>query len=1030
MALKNFTDSPRTTDTILLTIETTDADGCLETPYKVDSVTVYYVERDFLGTNWGEYAQRIEVDDLREELQDAIEEACADPSTENLLEVERLQREVESSTISVNFYYKDRAAIEVIGTPSYPAWLSTDLDNVQFTQSEDEDENPIEGKFEYEWNPQGSIREGDYFLCWTWTPLPAGDRLSAHLPFKVLGDPKAVTSIPTHVTADDKYETLLELYLPEMYKQFVSDDDLTPQTTLNLNQSVAKGFTVLENFANQIIDLFDANALHESLLMYLSNLFNIKLKSSDPTLWRRQIKEAIPLFKKKGTLEALQSAFAQSGMVLNSFTQYWQIVSQYTWQESFLVTDSDIFALTKNDIVLPIDEDNFGLWVRQVGSDIYTSFPNTDVSFEIDEDCATPVIMTWIGDTELEEGDIVRVLYQFKDIPGPTEQQYEDYIQDLPLLDQRDETDQNYPPKNWNVRIIEEADPMFATLVPVGHPFADPIIFGHVRTEFAYSENIYNMEEYNGSTRPSTDSCNIDKAFVDPCGACLGSAYSVDIGVEELSNDRMLEAQEILKEYMPFHAVLHSISFTGEFNEFSQPPVEQFDFLVTVDRLDNNLSGQANATFDRSMPGGLDDAIIDREDLADRMTVLSDEAGTAYNDHVALVAPDVILADLGILKNSHILEVLSPSVNAGTYTLTDFQGHTAEVVSSVIEPVNESQFTFDLSNITYTNATTSITQDDLFMFSDEGVLFEDLGVKTLWDVDNTPDYTGGAWKVKILAYSPTPYEIEDIVNGALILVDDGTLPVGGASGVTYVLLNDDDDEITDSTDGVIEVERRAFVTFNDPYILNIHDFVRLGDLLFYDNEEYEVVEFNGLDFWIRGWIDGDLAGANVQIRRRLADNKVGYFGYRGLHLTTSSDHEAEFNVMNGENPPGVIIENNAFKENFLFQIGDDFFKVVSWDGDHVELAGREQTWETLGAGGTAVTYNLIQFSKGEVTVQFITFSEIDRDGHDVIVMTMDGDAALTALAAGGAGTEENSYQEEGVSFLIQTRDGDTEEGEL
>jgi len=51
--------------------------------------------------------------------------------------------------------------------------------------------------------------------------------------------------------------------------------------------------------ANQLIDLFDANALHESLLNYLSNLFAIKLRSSDPTLWRRQIKEAIPLFKKR-----------------------------------------------------------------------------------------------------------------------------------------------------------------------------------------------------------------------------------------------------------------------------------------------------------------------------------------------------------------------------------------------------------------------------------------------------------------------------------------------------------------------------------------------------------------------------------------------------------------------------------------------------------------------------------------------------------------------------------------------------------
>ena len=68
-----------------------------------------------------------------------------------------------------------------------------------------------------------------------------------------------------------------------------------------LNFSVAKGFTFLEDQTNQMGDLLDANSTHESLLGYLSRFFALDLYSSDPTLWRRQIKNAVPLFKNKGT---------------------------------------------------------------------------------------------------------------------------------------------------------------------------------------------------------------------------------------------------------------------------------------------------------------------------------------------------------------------------------------------------------------------------------------------------------------------------------------------------------------------------------------------------------------------------------------------------------------------------------------------------------------------------------------------------------------------------------------------------------
>lgn len=1038
MAIKRINESPRITDTILLEISCPDATGCLSgNPYKVDRVTVFYVERDFLGQNFGEYTKQATPEPLLIKLSDAEEAYCDDPTEATLSEVEKVRAEIESASQKSTFYFKDRVAVKTLGSEGFPAWLSSDTENSPLSQAEDENGDPILGKFTYEWSPNGSAREGDYFLCWTWTPLPAGDKLSAHEPFVLEGDPSAVLSVPTHRTPEGKYETLLERYTPEMYKSRLSNNDITPETLDRLNRSVARGFTFVEDMANQIIDLFDANALHESMLMYLSNLFALKLKSNDPTLWRRQIKEAIPLFKKKGTLPGLKAAFAQAGMTLDKFTQYWQVVSPFTWVESFLVKDSPTFTLGKTNVEAKND-DNFGVWVRRAGEASYVQVSNDYVEFGSPN--GLDVTATWVGDmlstspVELFEGDTLKVKYQYKAISGTTDQQIEDYLQTLPLADQRDELDQQYPPKNWNVRLVAEEDPMFSVLIPVRHPFAEPLIFGYVRTEFPYGENIYNMEEYNGSTRPSYNPCDIDKEFVDPCGACLSSKYSVDISVEELSNDRMLEAQEILREFVPFEAQIHSINFAGDVNEFVQPPVESVESLVTIDRTQIILSGNANMIFHRMMEKGLGDWAVMRDDLAEENTVLSNKSGTAYNDKAAFVAPDVRLRSLGVMPLSHVLEVLAPSPNAGTYTLSDVQGNTANLSSAAVEPLDQTGFTFRLSNVLYSTSTASLTQDDRVGLSDDEADFAEIGVKTLWDVENTADYTGGAWKVMIPAYSATPYEIEDVINGVLYLVGSATLPTSDTSGVTYTLLTDLDDEVAESDTGSLAVERRALVDLNDSYLEDVNEVVAVGDYLVYAGDEYVVTGINGSDFYVADYTGGDASGVGVQIRRRLADNEVGYFGYRGLRLTTESDHEAGLGMINGTNAPtGDQKDDSHFKENYLFEIDGEFYKISQIDGDEVVLSGRDQNWTTLAAGGTAVTYNVIHFPAKEVNVGFTVFDALNRNGKDPVIReiesTVDNNVAIVALST-PSGVQENVSQEENVSFTIETRSGESYEGAL
>lgn len=1046
MALKKITENPKVTDTILLEIETPDSYGCLTSnPYRVDSVIIYYVERDFLGNNFGEYV-KLSVDPILEtKLNKAQKNLCLNPSADNISIVQKILSQIESSVQSSTFYYRDKVVVKTIGDPNYPAWLSSNTAESPFVlEDTDADGNPQYGVFSYEWNPDGSIREGDYFMCWTWTPHPAGEKLSAHIQFSIEGDPNAVMTIPTHVTIDGKYETLLERYLPEMYKLTLSDSDRTPETLDLFNKSVAQGFTFLEDMANQIIDLFDANALHESLLTFLSNLFNLKLKSDDPTLWRRQIKEAVPLFKKKGTLNGLKGAFAQAGMNLTKFTQYWQLVSPYTWIEEFTAIDSAIFVLSKPDLITPIDDNNFGLWIKRFGEINYTQLSKDYVSFDTNE--AGEITMTWIGDElsvnslNLLQGDVLKVLYQFKVIPNDNAQQLENYIQSLPLADQREEKTGILPLKNWNVHIIDDRDPLFSVLIPVRNPFQDPVIFGFIRTEFAFSENIYNMEEYNGSTRPSLDPCHIDSKFIDGCGQCLSSIYSVDLEIQQLSNDTMLEAQEILREFTPFHAQLHSLNLSGEVNELVPPPVETIECLITVDYSQFIISGNANPFFHRMMQDSLLDPnfIVDRQQLTDEVTVVSSDTGNAYNETICVISPDVSLYNSGISNINHVFEVLSPSSNAGTYSLLNIQGNTATVNSTVNEPVDESAFTFNVTNILYANNLASITQDNLCLLTDTEVDFDLLSVMSLWDVAHTANYTGGTWTVLIPAYSATPYEINNVTAGVASLKDTNTLPTTSISGVSYTLYNDIGDIIATSTTGDLTIKQRGYVNLNDSDVLNLSDVLKVGDGLYYNGFVYNVSELYGSNnFWIDDYNDGNIGGAIIQIRRPVITNAIGYFGYKGLNLTTNVNYESQLGIINGHNPPSEDnqTDNNLFKENFMFLIDGNYYKIAQINGTEIILSGREQSWTTQDFGGTDIAFSIVHFSAKQVNVGFIVFDQLNRNGKDPIIREIESDIdntlAIVALSMPrGSGMQENIAQEESISFVIETRDGTIQEGTI
>lgn len=1046
MALKLLSENPQTTDTIRFIIKTPGSDGCFTAnPYKVDNVTIFSVKRGYTGDNFGQYDTTIYNEALLAKVQVATKLACDQPTDVNVANAQKLRDELASTAQHGVVYYNDANVVLKIGSSTEPAWMDPEEDD-EWEQdkypliniSTDENGDDQFGHFYYDWNPGGKVRAGDFFLCVTWTPNPAGSSIAATTEFYLAGNAMSVVTTPTHITPEGKYETLLERYLPEMYKQYISDDDITPEVLDKLNKAIAQGFIDLENLANQIIDLFDANAVHESLLVYLANLFNLRLKSNDPQLWRRQIKEAVPLFKMKGTMAGLQAAFAQAGMRLNKLTRYWQVVSHYTWQDSFKVADSPVFTLSHN-IITPINEDHFELWLRRDGETETTRISNDCVEFGT-EDCNLKSTMTWVGDDrsanpiQLYEGDYLRVLYQYKAIPS-SQESVEDFVRSLPYGDLRDEAAQDYPPKNWNVRLVEEDDPMFNVVIPARHPFHDPVIFGQIRTEFPYSENIFNMEEWNGSTRDSSDPCHIDKSFIEPCGSCLSSKFSVDIGIEELTDDRISEARDVLREFMPFNAQPHAINFEGEVNEIIASPVEKIEMLINFLYTDYVLSGNANPFFTRNSRHGLPNWDVLRDQLADAATVVPEDedaepTGTAFNDQIRLYAPHFNVLQSGVIPANNVLKVLAPSANYGEYTLGDFQPNSAEIITSVDEPLDTSMFTFDLYNKIYNTTGASIIQDDIFSFLEDGVDFTALGVKTQWDVLNEEAYDGSAWTLNLSAYDS--YQVLNILpDGSLLLYDpDRSLPVANTSSLTWTLL-DGSTEMASGTDGELEVSRRGRVDFDDLSIVDLELYARENDMLVYDGEEYLILNNDGQVFYIDEYAEGDAIDVPVSVRRPLVSGAIGYFQYSGLKLLTTTDYEDELGILNGQNPPMVDpTDDSHFFENYLIVIDDDYYRIADIDSTTITLDGTPQNWTTSNAGGTMVNFSIIHATKAVADINFVVFDQLGREGKDPIIREIYDVSEETTEVEALSVQQNNIQQEEGFSITIEYRDGRIEQGVL
>lgn len=568
MAKKKLEELPVVGDTVVFQLPTLDYNGLAHSPYSVNAISIYYIERD-ASPDSHLYYKNVYNKEIEAEIKRLQSECAQDPCPHKLDELKKAKVRLDATAVKQPYNFRDGQTVLTVGGQNEPLYLGGKAFGLQ---------NTSHGMFEFEWDTTGA-KDGNYYIVWSWTPENGGKELKSQRTFSLY-----LTPVPLRATAfmepvpTDKYDFLLKKYLPMMYKTGVHQDDVTGEVIEGLNWCVAREFTYLENLLSLLSECYDANVCPSKMLQILSNFYNVRLRTDNVNLQRRQAKNAMPLLKMKGTKQGLETALDQIGVRLNKLSLLWQVRSPYSWTESFTVEGDDeaVFELSRQ----PISEElqvqlgsesgeyikvpsKFYMVVNSLGGEKKTLIFSNPNSSEF----------------RLLKGDVLKVGYFIKEMPQEYKQ-LEDYIKSLPLADSRNEIKQKYPLKNWNVHLIEEDDPLFDVIVRERHPFCDPLTYGKIRTTFMFSENVYNMDTFNGSLRDSKEPCHIDHKFLDECTACRSSKFNLDVEIEELSDGRVTDALEVVKEYAPFHAQLNVMNICGAFTEFLVTPHEEIEMLV------------------------------------------------------------------------------------------------------------------------------------------------------------------------------------------------------------------------------------------------------------------------------------------------------------------------------------------------------------------------------------------------------------------------------------------------------------------
>ncbi len=1073
MAEKYYYQNPKVSDTVVFDLYTPDANCCFfEDPFEVVSIKINFVERNFVNDSSAYTNNQITNRDLEVQYLEAKQKVCEFPDNQDYVaKLKIIQRNLlQDTSAQLNkIEFDNLLSVEVYGSKNNPVWTAIKTDSV-LEKVIDAGSEILYGHFKFKFKKDG-LRDGDYFINWKWRPNSSMQTLSSSIYFSLAANVAEYIAPNNLETSKNKYPNLLNKYLPDVYKNKLSNTDLSPEILEKFNNACGDAFAYLENLANRIPLLLDHNLIPEYFLPYLGNFYKLAFKSNDPIRWRRQIAKAVPNFKLKGTLKGLESVLGDAGIILRKYTSLYQIYSKYTWNDVFYPLNGQVkFTLSK--ISLPTNNKNFAVYFKKENGD-FIEQPLSNIIINTENNIST---VTWIG-FAFKNGNTLKILYQYKNIDNSIEQVLEEYLRSLPLADLRNDLNVVYPPKNYNARVIEEDDPLFNELIPTKNPFNESVVFGKIRTEFPYSENIYNMDEYNGSLRDSNNPCDIDKNFLDPCSGFATTLYNLNLEIENLNSERIQEVFNILKEFTPFHSILHSLNYSGYFETIMLPPEESVEMLVTCKATDNLISGNAQVFFNRNMFLGLLQRAVKRDSLA-IMDDLGDESVSGFNSRIMLFSPLIDFSDIGLnIRTNTLLEILSPSFNAGKYTVLNPEKNLIQIYEEVLftQPINQSEFAFRLSNINFSGTDFSIKQESIYNFKDLLLSNEENHNTITTVLDIQKGIATNCFKIKYYTTFPTTFNIYNIYDinpdGSVILEYDNTLPALSEgiyiNDIKYDLINGNNQKIYFSTSGSLNAQNKGLVIANDSNFGSTKDRIRIGNYFYHisADKQYVILSYgcNDNEFYISNWNNGDIVGFSGQILDRVVPEKSGNLVYDGITIEKPSIMP----VLQRSDVSGSL-DDNTFKENFIITINDALYKITDFytqvSTDYLVLSGLPLNLGTYISGGSSLNVNCKQFKKKENIIytlyldlknsidpigEYVISCDLNRSGANQVTAKNKNEEKIILCDSSTFRLEELSNsmfamndskknndpsdiinQKENISFVIETKDGKNTKGQV
>lgn len=560
----DYRESPSVNDIVSFDLATYDDFGLLKVPCSFEKITIYHIEKG------SENRRFIDHKIYQPHIESLFDEASIGDN--NVLAAD-LKMILEKTATTNRFYYTN--AKIVMDTKS-PLWTSDNKVKILFPIKQ---KNEDTGRFRFLWKPEG-MREGTYIIKWEWKVN--GESKFCERLFNLTADLSKIDSIYSKLPPREKYNFLMDKYIPKVYRTQTKPNDITPQVLTAFNKSVAQSLLELEDLAVQVGDLLDPIFTHEYFLPLLANFFNLELRSNNVGAWRNQIKHALNLYKKKGTVEGLQEALDQIGIRLLGIKNLWQVASRYKWVDSFVI-DKDINDAAVIGYLSKIAIDG-KISVAICSADgRYVELPENILILRPVNNPELKISVIWNGGIleqpiNLFKGDLLKITYQYNKMPDSAKTT-ENYIANLPLADMR-KSDVKYPLKNWNIKLIETDDPLFDVLIPERNPFYNPVTFGKIRTTFLYSEKVYNMDTYNGSLFNSVNPCDMDKDFIDACVGGQSSKFNIYIEMDGISDSKIKEVNNVIADYAPFHSIVHGFKINVKINDLILPPVENIQSKV------------------------------------------------------------------------------------------------------------------------------------------------------------------------------------------------------------------------------------------------------------------------------------------------------------------------------------------------------------------------------------------------------------------------------------------------------------------